>query len=353
MSKTGTSVVARINCQLLKPHDIIFGCKTQEFAFECLGSSLHQQSPELVFDRSFNSSWYVGIPMSFLIQAVNVRFQVIKQAVIMVNVTNNGIEVLKASTQSQQEISPQKCINFPFIVSPVKQGELVVRVSLTFIYDNSKSEIVSKFQYRIDPSVNTEIRYISSDSDRLEMTIRNCSPYLMNNVRTSHSSSSEVIIESHLCPDNTISTMLFVPRVTKEIAVLWDLPFSKNCQQIASLLPVQSVLQSPIGVSFLELPQFFECASPIQIKMIISGVQFPIKGRLEIHRANECLLPIGSYEYQISLEKEIDFVTFSLIGLEPGEYKLPPISLHINGLASMKIFPKEGVLVLGFNGNKN
>ena len=342
--------IAKVSAYLVNPPGLSSFTKTSDFCFESLNDSLHLSSPQLNHSLRKKNDWFTGVEMEVLIQAVNIRFQLIKNATLSVQVLNQGHEILKSDSPLFPEIQPQKAISHVIKFRPLLEGEVSVITKFRFTFEENKNELTNRTQFRIFPTFAIETRTGSAESQKIEVKMKNTFPSAVTNVFLTGPNGEYMEVSKRIEYGDIFLGIVKMEGISKDITINWDLPFSQKCSQKAVIAQAPRLPVYPLSFEFLNVPKVIKCFSPFKATVKITNHEkVPFGGKGEVQTLKQGIFPFGSMLFDIpsippneSVEVELEFV-----GMVQGEFKLPPISVSIQHLPPFQINPTCGVLLVG------
>ena len=342
--------IARVSSYLVGIPSLSSGTHTADFAFESLRQPLHLTNSLPTHTFASDSNWYSGVEMEVAVQAVNLRFQIIRNATLYVSVTNNGSEILKSQTPVPVDIQPQRVISHVVKFRPAKSGDVVVRSTLKFTFESYNTEATNKKQFTIIPTFNIDTRTGSSETQKIEVKLRNDFPQAVTNVFLTGPNGEYMNISNRIEAGDIWLGIVKMNGISKDITINWDLPFSQKCLQKASITQAARCPVYPLSFEFIGAPKSIKCFKPFKVTVRITNHEkVPLSGKGEVQTVNQSIYPFGPNQFDIpsvipneSKEVEIEFV-----GMVQGEFHLPPISIAIQHMPAFQINPSEGVLLVG------
>ena len=341
--------IARVSSYLVGIPSLSSGTHTADFAFESLRQPLHLTN-SLPTHTFASTSWYSGVEMEVVVQAVNLRFQIIRNATLYVSVSNNGFEILKSQTQVPVDIQPQHVISHVVRLRPEKPGDIVVRATLKFTFESYTTEATNKKQFTITPTFDIGTRTGSSESQKIEVKMRNVFPQAVTNVFLSGPNGEYMKISDRIEAGDIWLGIVKMNGISKDITINWDLPFSKKCFQKASITQAARCPVYPLSFEFTGVPKSIKCFKPFKVTVKITNHEkVPLSGKGEVQTANQSIYPFGPNQFDISalVPNESKEVELEFVGMVQGEFHLPPISIAIQHMPAFQISPSEGVLLVG------
>ena len=348
--KVDNTPIAKVTISAVEPPSINAFTKTLDFALEAFQKPLHLANAQPTHSFTNIKEWYTGVELEVIVQVVNIRFQSFKNAVLILTVLNNGIEIQKSQTNIIPEIQPQKTLTHIIRFRPLKPGDVVIKSSFKFTFDSNNNEIHNQSSIRIKPAFSIETRTGSSESQRIEVKMKNEVPLAVSNVFLTGPNGEFMEVSKRIEPGDIFLGILKMNGISKDITLNWDLPFSQKCSQKAQIAQAARLPVYPLSFEFLNVPKTIKCYKPFKaIAKISNHEKVPLSGKAEIQAVQKGIFPFGPTQFDIpsvspgsSVEIEMEFV-----GLVQGEYHLPPISVTILHLPAFQITPEEGVILVG------
>ena len=350
MSRKADNIpIAKVSAYLVQPPSLNTFTRTSDFCFEAFKQPLHLSPAQPTHSLNSTNEWYSGVEMEVIVQAINIRFQIIKNATLFVQVTNNGFEIFKSQTNVFQDIQPQKAVSHVVKFRPMNEGDITVKSTFKFTFESNNNEIINKTQFRILPTFNLETRTGPSESQKIEVKMKNSFPHAVSNVHLIGPDGKPMPISNRIEPGDVFLGIV-ENGISKDITINWDLPFSQKCSQKAVINQAARMPVYPLSFQFLNLPKSIKCFTPFKATVKITNHEkVPLGGKGEVQTQKQGIYPFGPMQFDIpsvppnaSSEVELEFV-----GMVQGEFKLPPISVSIQRLPPFQITPTEGVILVG------
>ena len=349
MTNFNPSNIVKLSLHQIEPQGLTFGAQTNSLPFESFSDSLHLSSPNLKFEQTCINFWYNGIPIHFLLQITNLRYQMVSDINIKIIVLEGSLETFKKSLQISQSLEPQKFINFPFDFIPKKKGSITIVSGISFIFNSEKYESNLKLNYEIKSPFKIILKTFKSTNYFLEVNLSNNFYIPLNNIRLQLKDSSKIFISSFLEKENIISQYLSIEPYHKELFIYFDLPFYQNCEIIETFQPQPINPSYPIKIEFLNLINIINSFSPYELTLsIFNREKRNLIGKCFL-LSNESIFPINSHLIEIPEIKSEEFIEIKIpfIALKQGNFLLPPIQFNFQDLPSFKIENSIGFLVVG------
>lgn len=341
--------VARLSCTMMEPPRIDMISKTSSFALESLDENLHLPSPDPKFNLITTNTWYSGVQMTIVSQAINVRFQTIRNAVLQVSVYNNGSEVFKQDTKTPTDILPQKPLSLIATFLPTKPGEVQVHTKLTYTFENVPGDMVTKTFFRIVPSLTIETRPGSPESQLVEVRVKNELTWRITNVNVTGQSGESAFIADYLDPISAASALIKMEGAAKDIRIGWALPFCARCNMNAPITQPPRPPSYPFLIKFDSIPKVAACYTPFVVKASVTNKERVALGCRIILATDGCIVPHGPAAYDIDTlaPGATTVLDIPLVGLVEGSSCLPEIVISLTGLPPIRMSPSEGVILTG------
>ena len=342
--------IAKVSAYLVNPPGLTSFTKTKDFCLEALDDSLHLSPAQLTHSLRKTNDWFTGIEMEVLIQAVNIRFQVIKNAILSVQVLNQGHEILKSESPLVPEIQPQKAISHVIKFRPLQEGEVSVIAKFKFTFEDNKNEMTNRSKFRIFPTFAIETRTGSAESQKIEVKMKNSFPHAVTNVFLTGPNGEYMEVSKRIEYGDIFLGIVKMEGVSKDITINWDLPFSQKCTQKAVIAQAPRLPVYPLSFDFINVPKVIKCFSPFKATVKITNHEkVPLGGKGEVQTVKQGIFPFGPTQFDIpsippneSVEIDLEFV-----GMVQGEFRLPPISAAIQHIPPFQINPTCGVILVG------
>lgn len=322
--------------------------KTSEFKLETLHQPLHLNPANFQFSFTGTNAWYSGVEMAVAVQANNIRFQAIRDAVLHIHVYLNRQEIYKSNTSSPADIMPQRNLSHVFRFRPFIPGDMHIRTAIKGLFNSQPFEVSDTIVVKIIPSFDIQTR--TSHKQIVEVKMRNDIPIGVTNITLSGSNGEKMFVTDRMEPGNVYCGIIKMLGISKDVTINFDLPFGKDCVMKASIQQAPSEPHYPLSFEFIGIPQSYKCFKPFDATIKVTNHEkVPLSGKAQIETKNQGIYPHGSTQFEVEkLEPgKSTEIHMQYVGMIPGVQQIPPINFTIAQLPPFKITPSCGVILIG------